>query len=180
MIQIQQVLGLPVLLRSGRRIGRVKDIRFDEFWSLSGIVLDHRVWLRKAYKVVSWDDVVSCGPDAIFVNDNAEIAIVDKKRLFRTYHTGIIQLKDMPVFTKEGLRLGDITDVYFKETAGRQIIGYELTDGFLADVMEGRRRLFLPEQPENVTIGENAIIVPSSYERVLERDHTWKVTGEDG
>lgn len=180
MIQIQQVLGLPVLLQSGRRVGRVKDIRFDEFWSLSGVVLDHRVWLRKAYKVVDWDDVVSCGPDAMFIRDRSEIRIVDKKRLLRTYHTGVIQLKDMPVYTKEGLRLGDITDVYFKETAGKQIIGYELTDGFLADVMEGRKRLFLPEQPENVVIGENAIIVPASYERVLERDQTRKVTGEDG
>ncbi|MFD0674163.1 PRC-barrel domain-containing protein [Cohnella sp. GCM10027633] len=180
MIQIQQVLGLPILLQSGRRVGRVKDISFDEFWSLSGVVLDRKVWLRRAYKVVSWGDVVSCGPDAILIADDANIAVVERKRLLRTFHTGIIQLKDMPVYTKEGLRLGDITDVYFKETAGKQIIGYELTDGFLADVMEGRRRLFLPEQPENVTIGENAIIVPASYERVLERDHTWKVTGEDG
>jgi len=169
MIQIQQVLGLPVLLQSGRCVGRVKDIRFDEFWSLSGVVLDHRVWLRKAYKVVDWDDVVSCGPDALFIHDRADIRVVDKKRLLRTYHTGVIQLKDMPVYTKEGLRLGDITDVYFKETAGRQIVGYELTDGFIADVMEGRKKLFLPEQPESVTIGENAVIVPASYERVLER-----------
>ena len=180
MIQIQQVLGLPVLVHSGRCVGRVKDIRFDEFWSLSGVVLDQRVWLRKAYKVVDWDDVVSCGPDVLFIHDRAEIKVVDKKRLLRTYHTGVIQLKDMPVYTKEGLRLGDITDVYFKETAGRQIIGYELTDGFIADVMEGRKRLFLPEQPENITIGDNAVIVPASYERVLERDQTRKVTGEDG
>lgn len=180
MIQIQQVIGLPVLFESGKKAGRVKDIRFDEFWSLSGVILDHRVWLRRAHKVVSWDDIVSCGPDALLIDNGADIAVVERKQLLRTYHTGVTQLKDMPVFTKEGLRLGEITDVYFQETAGKQIIGFELTDGFLADVMEGRRRLFLPEQPDNVTIGENAIIVPASYERVLERDHTWKVTGEDG
>ncbi len=168
MIQIQQVLGLPVLLPSGKRVGKVKDISFDEFWSLSGIVLDTRVWLRKAYKVVDWEDVVSCGPDAVLIAGDANISVVDKRRLIRTFDTGVTRLRDMPVYTKEGQHLGDITDVYFKQSEGKQIIGYELTDGFLADVMEGRRRLFLPEQSDNVAVGENAIIVPASYERVLE------------
>lgn len=167
MIQIQHVLGLPVLRQNGKRVGRVKDMRFDEFWSLDGIVLDSRVWMRKAYKIVDWEDVSSCGPDAVIIGDDAQVRIVDKRRLLRTFDTGVTQLRDMPVYTKEGQHLGDITDVYFKETAGKQIIGYELTDGFLADVMEGRRRLFVPDQPDNVTIGENAIIVPASYERVL-------------
>jgi len=55
-----------------------------------------------------------------------------------------------------------------------------LTDGFLADVMEGRRQLFLPDSSDKMTLGEDAILVPASYERILTREPTWKATGEDG
>jgi len=166
MIQIQLMLGLPVLFTNGKQAGRVKDIWFDEFWSLVGVVLEPRALFRRAFKAVYWKDVVSCGEDALLIGEETEIATVDRKMLLRTFHTGVVRLKDMPVYTKEGQHLGEVADVYFKETEGTQIIGYELTDGFLADVFEGRRRIFLPEQPGNVTLGEDAIFVPASYERV--------------
>ncbi|MOA67251.1 hypothetical protein D3C78_1943430 [compost metagenome] len=40
---------------------------------------------------------------------------------------------------------------------GRQIIGYEISEGFISDLKEGRK--WLP-MPEKVTIGEDAVIVP--------------------
>jgi uncharacterized protein YrrD len=182
MIQVQRILGLPVLLQNGKSAGKVKDIWFDESWKLVGVILDSNVWLgiRKASKVVYWEDLVHCGEDALLIRNSTVIATKDNKQLLRTFHTGVVRLKDMPVYTNEGQHLGEVSDVYFKQSAGTQIIGYELTDGFLADVFEGRRKLFLPEAPENVTLGEDAILVPASYEKVLSRDHTWKVTGEDG
>ncbi|WP_052475805.1 PRC-barrel domain-containing protein [Cohnella kolymensis] len=179
-IQVQHILNLPVILENGKRAGKVRDIWFDEFWTMTAIVLDARVWFRKAAKVVSWDDVISCEHDALLIRNDAIITTVDKKQLLRTFHSGVVSIKDMPVYTKEGQYLGEVADVYFKKSKGTQVIGYELTDGFLADLMQGRRRLFLPEGPDEVTLGEDAIMVPVSFERVLEKDHTWKVTGEDG
>jgi uncharacterized protein YrrD len=182
MIQVQRIIGLPVILHNGKRAGKVRDIWFDEFWQVVGVVLDSRAWtgIRKASKIVYWQDIVQCGEDALMIRSSAVIATLNNKQLLRTFHTGVVRLKDMPVYTNEGIHLGEVADVYFKPSAGTQIIGYELTDGFLADVLEGRRRLFLPEAPENVILGEDAILVPASYERVLTRDHTRKVTGEDG
>jgi uncharacterized protein YrrD len=168
MIQVQRILGLPVLLQNGKSIGKVKDIWFDEFWKLVGVILDSNAWLgfRKASKVVYWEDLVHCGEDALLIRNSTVIATKGNKHLLRTFHTGVVRLKDMPVYTNEGQHLGEVADVYFKQSAGTQIIGYELTDGFLADVFEGRRQIFLPEAPENVTLGQDAILVPASYEKV--------------
>lgn len=172
MIQVQHILGLPVLLENGKRAGKVKDIWFDEFWKMVGVVLDSRVWFRKAAKVVRWEDVISCGEDSLLIRNSSVISTIDKKQLLRTFQCGVVRLKDMPVYTKEGQHLGEVADVYFKKSEGTQVIGYEITDGFLADLFEGRRRLFLPEGPDNVTLGEDAILVPVSFERVLEKDQT--------
>jgi uncharacterized protein YrrD len=135
-------------------------------------VLDTRVWPRKAFKGIRWQDIASCGEDALMIRDVQAIAKMDKSVLLRSFIGGVVRLKDMPVYTVNGQQLGRISDVYFKESEGTPLIGYELTDGFLSDVLEGRRRLLLPEGPEQITLGEDAILVPASYERVLERDHT--------
>ncbi|TVY00458.1 PRC-barrel domain-containing protein [Cohnella terricola] len=183
MFQVERILGLPVLRESGKGVGKVKDVWFDEFWRLVGFVLDkydRAGFIRKLSRIVYLEDIVHLGEDALLIRGDTAIASKDGNELLRTYDTGIVRLKDMPVYTIEGQYLGKISDVYFKSSEGTQIIGYELTDGFLADVFEGRRRLLLPEAPENMTLGEDAILVPASYERILTRDHTWKVTGEDG
>ncbi|RIE03229.1 photosystem reaction center subunit H [Cohnella faecalis] len=165
---------------SGRSSGKVKDVWFDEFWRLSGVVLDTRVWLSKAVKAIKWDNIVSCGEDALLIRDSGAVETIDRNQLLRTFNGGVVRLKEMPVYTVAGIELGKVADVYFKDSEGTPLVGYELTDGFLADVFEGRRRLYLPDGPENVILGEDAILVPASCERVLERDHTRKVIGEDG
>jgi uncharacterized protein YrrD len=182
MIQVGRMIGLPVLLNSGKCVGKVKDIWFDEFWNLVGVVLDRytRSGLRKKPKIVHWDDIIQCGEDAVLIRNGTVIATKDNKQLLRTFFSGVVRLKDMPVYTIDGQHLGEVSDVYFNPSEGTQIKGYELTDGFLADVFEGRRKLFLPETTENITLGEDAILVPASYERILSRDHTRKVTGDDG
>jgi len=183
MLQVERILGLPALLESGKRIGNVKDLWFDEFWQPVGVVLDKYVrsgLVRKRSKIVYWEHIVRLGEDALLIRNDAPIATKSGNELLRTYHTGVVRLKDMPVFTVEGQYLGKVSDVYFKPSEGTQIIGYELTDGFLADVFEGRRKLFLSDAAENATLGEDAILVPASFERVLTREPTWKVTGEDG
>ncbi len=53
-----------------------------------------------------------------------------------------------------------VEDVYFQEELGT-IIGYELTDGFLSDVTQGRKML---PKVEPLTVGTDAIVVPSEME----------------
>lgn len=167
---LQQSIGLPVLLPDGKRVGRVLDIGFDEFWEAEFVVLDGGIGFRRKVRIVKWGDIVTSGEDALVIKDKGAICSMPRKSLLRTFHTGLIRMRELPVYTLEGQELGRISDVYFRKTAGTQIAGYELTDGFLADVFEGRRRLYLPDGPKDLTLGEDAILVPASYERIMDRD----------
>ena len=181
-IRVQSMLGLPILAQDGAKAGFVKDVWLDEYWSLTGVVLAARTWSGKYRKAIHWHEVTTAGEDALLIRNGRSVTKVEKSSLLRTFLGGVIRLKDMPVYTVSGLHLGRIADVYFKASEGTPLIGFELTDGFLSDVLEGRRRLLLPEGPEPVTMGEHAILVPESYERVLTRDNREmrKVTGDDG
>jgi uncharacterized protein YrrD len=172
MLQVHTVLGLPVLTENGRKAGNVKDVWFDEHWSLAGIVLDNRTWNRKTFKGVRWRDISVVGEDALIIPGREVVSAMDKSLLLRGFVGGTVRLKDMPVYTVSGLALGRITDVYFQPAEGTPLVGCELTDGFLSDVIEGRRRLLLPDGPGQLTLGGDAIMVPASYERVLMKDHT--------
>ncbi|WP_271749123.1 PRC-barrel domain-containing protein [Cohnella sp. JJ-181] len=164
------MIGLPVMLPGGKRVGRLLDIGFDEFWEAEFAVLDGSFGFRRKVRIVKWEDVLTSGEDVLVIKDEDAIRSMPRKSLQRTFHTGLIRMRELPVYTLEGQELGRISDVYFRKTAGTQIAGYELTDGFLADVFEGRRRMYLPDGPKDLTLGEDAILVPASYERIMDRE----------
>ena len=69
------------------------------------------------------------------------------------------------MLTEEGLMLGRVSDVYFDQELGNTIIGIEITDGFVSDLIEGRK--WLP-CTSDMSIGESAVMVPSLSEQRLE------------
>lgn len=171
-LRLQSLLGLPVLQQNGKKAGEVKDVWLDEFWCLAGVALESRLWSGKRARLIHWQDIVYAGEDALLIRNGQSVVKMDKSRILRAFLGGIVRLKDKPVYTVNGLQLGRISDVYFKADSETTLIGFELTDGFLADVLEGRRRLMLPDGPEQIAIGEDAIMVPVSYERVLMKDQS--------
>jgi len=169
--QAQHIIGLPVLHAGGGKVGRVQDVWFDDSWRFCGVVLREPFpWPRRPARVVRKERIVSWGEDALMIDGTDAVETVDGRRPLRTFDTGPVRLKDRPVYTVDGRELGRVSDVYFRPEEDKPWIGYELSDGFLADVTDGRRRLFLPGDAEAV-IGEDAILVPASCERVLERNH---------
>lgn len=169
MIKLQQLVGLPVIvIHSGKLIGKVKDAWFDEHWQLNGLIVDFANWYATSVKAVEWSNVLSCGEDAVIIASEEAVIRMKPRRVLRAFYTGIIKLKDMPVVTVQGLQLGRVSDVYFYPFQGTQIVGYELTDGFVSDLMEGRKWLKMPSDPGQVLLGENAIIVPAVSEAELE------------
>jgi uncharacterized protein YrrD len=60
-----------------------------------------------------------------------------------------------------GNQLGIIEDVYFSKKLGNKIKGFEISEGFISDLTEGRKWLTLPD---SVTRGEEAVIVPAHCE----------------
>ncbi|MGO4370177.1 PRC-barrel domain-containing protein [Paenibacillus sp. 2TAB19] len=169
MIKLQRLIGLPVIvIHSGKLVGTVKDAYFDEHWQLQGLVLESPRWLALSLKIVRWTDVLTCGEDAVIIGSEGAVVRLKPKELLRSFYTGIVKLKDLPVVTVQGNQLGRISDVYFYPFQGTQIVGYELTDGFVSDLMEGRKWLKAPSDPDTVLLGEDAIIVPAVSEAELE------------
>ncbi|MDQ0061333.1 PRC-barrel domain-containing protein [Paenibacillus harenae] len=169
MIKLQRLIGLPVIvIHSGKLVGTVKDAYFDEHWQLQGLVLESPRWFATSLKIVRWPDVLTCGEDTVIISSEGAVARLKPKEVLRSFYTGIVKLKDLPVVTVQGIQLGRVSDVYFYPFQGTQIVGYELTDGFVSDLMEGRKWLKAPSDPDTVLLGEDAIIVPAVSEAELE------------
>ncbi|WP_168121668.1 PRC-barrel domain-containing protein [Paenibacillus sp. HB172176] len=169
MIKLQQLIGMPVIvIHSGKLVGIVKDAWFDEHWQLKGLILEFARLFAARVKVVLWEHVLTCGEDAVIISDETAVQSAKPNEVQRAFHSGVVKLRDLPVITTGGMQLGTLSDVYFYPFKGTQIIGYELTDGFVSDLREGRKWLKAPSDPDEVLLGEDAIIVPAVSDTELE------------
>lgn len=169
MIRLQHIIGLPVYeIDTGKYLGTVKDSWFNDHWHLEGLILDYSKWFTVKMRTMKWEDVLSCGEDAIYVRNGQAVKTVKHKRLLRTFHIGKLHLKDLPVITVHGSQLGRVSDVYFYPLKDTKIIGYELTDGFVSDIVDGRKWLKVKDEDYEFLLGKDAIIVPTICESELE------------
>ncbi|MOA30890.1 PRC-barrel domain protein [compost metagenome] len=105
------------------------------------------------------------GEDAVMIRNQQAIQQWDAENIQLTYLAGGNKLRELPVLTGDGIIIGYVSDVYFDQEMGNTITGIEISDGFISDLMEGRKMLpFIPE----MTKGENVIMVPPGSEERLE------------
>jgi uncharacterized protein YrrD len=153
-LRAQDVIGLPVFdLGCGEQIGKVVDILFDVNWQVQGVALELGSWFQKD-RYIPISDICAFGEDAVTVRELHHSSGQKTKDFYRLT-TGHNKIKGLPVLTVNGHQLGMVEDVYFMEEVGT-IIGYELSDGFISDIREGRRKL---TRPAKTTFGKDAIIV---------------------
>jgi len=155
MIKTQDVIGLPVLdLSSGKKIGTVKDIYFNQNGELKGLSVDsHGLFGKISY--LDFEHIGAIGDDAVTIGAS-RFLLTHGMEHYYGFHSGEKSYKGLSVMTTNGHELGQIQDVYFMEEMGK-IIGYELSDGFLTDVTEGRKTI---QHPQKLVIGEDAMLVP--------------------
>jgi len=152
-----EFIGLPVYDKeTGKRLGKVRDLIVEQDWTVRGILLDYKALFAKA-RYTEWSDIVSFGEDAIMVKSKSSITKVDLPKDIFFLCMGKHRIKGMPLLTDEGVHLGRVEDVYFSQKMENSIIGFELSEGFLTDLREGRKRLPLPEGAER---GKDVILIP--------------------
>lgn len=165
MKRARDVIGLPVIsVQSGKQIGTAKDILLGEDWKIKAVLLETKHWFTSP-SCILWQDLVAIGDDAITIEQEEAVTRLDALQGCTSLVNGDRKLKGLPVLTANGQQLGIVDDVYFDQNLGIKVIGYELTEGFISDLKEGRKWLPLPE---SVTVGEDAIIVPVHCQDALE------------
>ncbi|QNG61115.1 PRC-barrel domain-containing protein [Bacillus sp. PAMC26568] len=145
---------MPVVdIGDGSFVGTVSDICFDAHGCFLGLLMDEKGLFRKG-RIFPADSIFTIGQDSIMINGRSNLKSLSefRKAYFLQSHQ---RLQYKAVYSTEGEKLGLLADVYFSEHVGT-IVAYELTDGFFADMMEGKKKL---EPPGSLTISKDAIVM---------------------
>ncbi|KAB2338660.1 photosystem reaction center subunit H [Cytobacillus depressus] len=145
--------GLPVFeIKSGTKIGDVFDLNISVCGTVTGLIVRKGTILKRSL-LLKVKDVSSFGWDGVMVESHEVLEPIKKINEYTFESQNPLTGKMM--MTREGERLGLLEDVYFLEEVGT-IIGYELSDGFFSDMLEGKRVVKTDIPP---AIGKDAIIV---------------------
>lgn len=139
-------------VKTGNKIGEVSDLSITGNGLVKGLLLRKGALLKKNY-LIGIKDVTSFGWDGVMIEDSSVLRAIPKmdEYTFESHN----RLTGKMLMSREGERLGLLEDVYFSEELGT-IVGYELSDGFFSDVLEGKRVIKTDAPP---AIGKDAIIV---------------------
>lgn len=135
---MQALIGLPVLtISNGDQLGHVSDGLMDGNIVVGLLIKPQRLLAHHLFLPV--EQIEQSGSSAIMVKHAAVLQVFSEvhKQLYPIC-TSRKRFKGKPVLSDEGNLLGLAEDVYFEMEMGT-IIGYEVTDGWLADIKEGRK-----------------------------------------
>jgi uncharacterized protein YrrD len=149
------VIGLPVYVRgTGQEVGKITDICFNSFGNATSFCVDQKGWFN-GKRILPLSLVASIGKDSIMVDSHQTLSKLNKNQdeyLLSDYSLGLLGKQ---IYTSDGDKLGLVEDVYFMEEVGT-IVGYEVTDGFFADIAEGKKVVYSNYPP---AISKDAVVV---------------------
>ena len=142
-----KVLNLPVICAdNGSRAGTVKEILFGTGDRQVKALLLEQKGLSARRRIIRFDGSVVLGEDAVIVGSSNSVADMDRTSFRETFGDETAPMGDeggligTKVFSKAGNEVGVIRDVIFDPSTGR-IEGFEISDGLLQDVIQGRKVL---------------------------------------
>lgn len=148
------ISGLPVYCeRTGKRLGSFADLYINEQGQVAGFLLDKKGLFQRDL-FFPLDAIRSIGQDGIFIQADEMRKKVATDHLY-SLKQGKKRFYGKPIMTFEGDKLGLVEDVYFMEEMGT-IIGYEVTEGLLSDLTEGRK---VVKTNSPLTVGEEVLVI---------------------
>jgi uncharacterized protein YrrD len=163
MRKLQNWIGLPVLeIEGGGQIGEVHEVVLNLVQAtVVGIELSDAGWFMEKRGIL-FQDIYGLGRDAVTVNDAA--VIQELTGYMESSEIGTLgDICGKLVYTDAGDYLGTVMDIACDPITG-EIRWYELSDGFVTDVLYGR--MSMPHARSQVTSGEK-IIVPAAISQLL-------------
>jgi len=148
------ISGLPVFCeRTGERLGTFADLYINKQGQVAGFLLDKKGLFQRDL-FLPLNSIRSFGQDGIFIHVDEMVKEEQTDELY-PLKQGKRRFYGKPMMTLEGEKLGLVEDVYFMEEMGT-IIGYEVTEGLLADLTEGRK---VVKTNSPLTVGEEVLVI---------------------
>ncbi|NLT96194.1 MAG: hypothetical protein GXW85_11845 [Clostridia bacterium] len=150
MRKVSDFHNLPVInITSGNQLGKVEDVILDaEHDILHGFVCEGKLLPLKQVKTLGKDALMveaeDLEPLMEAVNTNINPPLFLPKHVLAT-----------PIVTDKGECIGTVGDILVEEETGK-IIGYEVSDGLLKDLVTGRKVVSVPQI---IAYGEDAIVI---------------------
>ena len=165
MYRITELIGLPVLsLDNGKQVGEVQDLVVEIGNPvIRGLLISDEAWFSKSQSVC-FADVFRIGADAIMLRDASCLSphtLLEREGCLR-----VQELIEKTIYTETGLYLGIVSDIFFVPLTG-ELIGYEVSDGILADFLFGRKAMPLPQAQ---VAHSNRLLVPEAMSQLLYHD----------
>jgi uncharacterized protein YrrD len=147
--------GLPVYSNSNADLlGHIADLCLSSNGTVIGLMMEGKGLFNRD-RFVPIESIEALGENGVMIEDKNKLISIQNMRANYSYNTyGDIHYKS--VLTKEGQKLGLLEDVYFSEKEGT-IEAYELTDGFFADIAEGKK--VVKATGESLLISKDAIVI---------------------
>ncbi len=169
MIKGKAMIGMAVVgQEDGAQLGRVRDLIFDtESDQVLALVLGERdlFGLIDAL-IVPWRELRGVGHDVIFARAQASKIKLHEDPAASSVATRETSLSGTRIVTTEGKELGTLADMMLDEATGR-IAGFEISGGFMADTLRGKK--FLPSPP-GLSIGHDVAIAPPNAEARMQAE----------
>jgi uncharacterized protein YrrD len=157
MFRASDLLDLPIipLMDGNNSKYTVKSLLIDGFSNRIKAIVCKEGALKKSLSILSYNKVISIDINGIIVSDIKCIEKIAVKNLSDYLQLEIIT-KSI-VKGNNGDFYGMITDIYFNLLNGK-ITGYELSEGYLDDIVNGRRIIDIPETLNNILINKEIIL----------------------
>lgn len=140
-------------LETASEIGKVIDLSLDvASQKVNGLVIDQKGWFNQ-HLLLPIEKVRQFGTDGIVISSKNVLMPLNKKSL--SLNEGKARLKGKLLLSTEGEKLGLVEDVYFQEEMGK-IIGYEVTEGLLAEMKEGKK---IVKTNAPLIVGEEVLMI---------------------
>jgi uncharacterized protein YrrD len=147
----REVRNLPVIdILSGQHLGYVQDFKTENPERLAGLYM---LSLENEIYYIPLDAISRVGRDAVLVKSGFL-----KKMATQGSWVEDSGLVNSAVLTSSGEVLGLVSDIVIEEKEGN-ILGYEVTDGYLKDVLWGRKVI---ATGDILTWGKDTVIVDDS------------------
>lgn len=164
MCRASEILHKPVIVgSSGDCVGHVTNLVFDERQGVClGAIVERGMLIRRT-RLLPFADIVSISTHFLVARRHKSL-IKPHELSVIAEHPVPVPMKQKPLVSTDGRRLGRIVDVHIDEDRGR-IEGYELTRGRLAALL--RKRTFIPIS-DGVVAGNDVVVVPNEAADALQ------------